>query len=210
MVTAGMDTVAITVEWALAELIRNPQVQRKAQAELDAVIGTDRVLTELDFPRLPYLAAITKESLRLHPPTPLMLPHKCTQHVKIQGYDIPQGTVVHCNVYVIARDPAVWTDPLAFKPERFIEQEDVDIKGHDFRVLPFGAGRRVCPGAQLGLNMAQLLIGRLLHQFSWAPPPGVDPKDISLEERSGIVAYMAASLEAVATPRLPDDALYAC
>nr|QPI70542.1 cytochrome P450 CYP98 [Anthoceros agrestis] len=207
MVTAGMDTVAITVEWALAELIRNPEVQRKAQEELDAVVGDETVLTEAHFSKLPYLTALTKESLRLHPPTPLMLPHKCTEDVKIQGYDIPKGTVVHCNIYVIARDPAVWKEPLAFRPERFLEQ-DVDIKGHDFRLLPFGAGRRVCPGAQLGLNMVQLMIGRLLHQFSWSPPEGVRAEDISLEERSGIVTYMAKSLEAVATPRLP-QALYA-
>jgi coumaroylquinate(coumaroylshikimate) 3'-monooxygenase len=104
-------------------------------------------VTEGDFPKLPYLQALCKEALRLHPPTPLMLPHKATERVKIAGFDVPKGSIVHCNVYAIARDPAIWKEPLVFRPERFLE-EDIDIKGHDFRLLPFGAGRRVCPGAQ--------------------------------------------------------------
>ncbi|CAM6050128.1 unnamed protein product [Sphagnum compactum] len=201
MITAGMDTTAISVEWAMAELVRNPHVQLKAQEELDQVVGQNRVVTEGDFPKLPYLQALCKEALRLHPPTPLMLPHKATERVKIAGFDVPKGSIVHCNVYAISRDPAIWKEPLVFRPERFLE-EDIDIKGHDFRLLPFGAGRRVCPGAQLGLNMVQLMLARLLHQFSWSPPPGMDPETIDMTERPGVVTFMSKPLEAVARPRL--------
>eukprot|EP00252_Welwitschia_mirabilis_P014110 TRINITY_DN31150_c0_g1_i1.p1 TRINITY_DN31150_c0_g1~~TRINITY_DN31150_c0_g1_i1.p1 ORF type:complete len:516 (+),score=103.72 TRINITY_DN31150_c0_g1_i1:211-1548(+) len=202
MITAGMDTTAITAEWAMAELVRNPRVQQKAQEELDRVIGMDRVLNETDFPNLPYLTCIVKEAMRLHPPTPLMLPHKASENVKIGGYDIPKGSNVHVNVWAIGRDPKVWKEPLTFRPERFME-EDVDLKGHDYRLLPFGAGRRVCPGTQLGLYLVQSMVGHLLHHFVWTPPEGMKADDIDLTETPGLVTFMAKPIEAVATPRLP-------
>ena len=121
MITAGTDTTAISVEWTIAELIKNPRVQQKAQDELDRVVGLERVMTEADIPNLPYLQAIVKESLRLHPPTPLMLPHRAKTTVKIGGYDIPEGSIVHVNVWAVARDPALWKNPLEFRPERFLE-----------------------------------------------------------------------------------------
>ncbi|GLJ27040.1 hypothetical protein SUGI_0530190 [Cryptomeria japonica] len=203
MITAGMDTTAITVEWAMAELVRNPRVQQKVQEELDRVIGQDRVINETDFSNLPYLQCLTKEALRLHPPTPLMLPHKATENVKIGGYDIPKGSNVQVNVWAIARDPALWKDPLAFRPERFLE-EDVDIKGHDYRLLPFGAGRRVCPGAQLGIYLVQSMLVHLLHHFTWTPPEGMKAEDIDLTESPGLVTFMAKPVQAIATPRLPE------
>nr|QNS29959.1 cytochrome P450 [Nothapodytes nimmoniana] len=202
MITAGMDTTTISVEWAMAELVKNPRVQKKAQEELDQVVGSDRVMSESDISKLTYLQSVAKEALRLHPPTPLMLPHKANANVKIGVYDIPKGTVVNVNVWAIGRDPAIWKDPLEFRPERFLE-EDVDMKGHDFRLLPFGAGRRVCPGAQLAINMVTSMLGHLLHHFSWSPPQGVKPQDIDLSENSGRVTYMLVPLKAVATPRLP-------
>ncbi|KAL2478134.1 Cytochrome [Forsythia ovata] len=204
MITAGMDTTSISVEWAMAELIKNPRVQQKAQEELDRVIGYERVMTELDFSNLPYLMCVVKESLRLHPPTPLMLPHRAKTDVKIGGYDIPKGSNVHVNVWAVARDPAMWKNPLEFRPERFLE-DDVDMKGHDFRLLPFGAGRRVCPGAQLGINLVTSMLGHLLHHFHWAPPSGVTPKEIDMVENPGMVTYMRTPLQAVPTPRLPAD-----
>ncbi|CAM6085037.1 unnamed protein product [Calypogeia fissa] len=204
MITAGMDTTAITVEWAMAELIRNPDVQKKAQDELDSVVGYERVLTELDFPHLPYLQALAKEALRLHPPTPLLLPHKASQNVKLGGYDVPKGATVHVNAYAIARDPTIWEDPLRFKPDRFLE-EDIDMKGTDFRLIPFGAGRRVCPGAQLGINIVQLMLGRMLHHFTWSPPEGMTPEEIDLTPRPGVVTFMAKPLQATVSPRLPSS-----
>ncbi|KAJ7976546.1 putative Cytochrome P450 [Quillaja saponaria] len=204
MITAGMDTTAISVEWAMAELIKNPRVQQKAQEELDRVLGFERVMTESDFSSLPYLQCVTKEALRLHPPTPLMLPHRANANVKIGGYDIPKGSNVHVNVWAVARDPAVWKNPQEFRPERFLE-EDVDMKGHDFRLLPFGAGRRVCPGAQLGINLVASMLGHLLHHFTWSPPQGIKPQEIDMSENPGLVTYMRTPLQALATPRLPSE-----
>ncbi|KAG9454805.1 hypothetical protein H6P81_007709 [Aristolochia fimbriata] len=202
MFTAGMDTTVIAVEWAMAEIVRSPRVQRKIQEELDRVVGSERVMTEMDFPSLPYLRSVAKESLRLHPSTPLMLPHKATADVRIGGYDVPRGSIVHVNVWAIGRNPTAWKEPLAFRPERFLE-EDVDIKGHDFRVLPFGAGRRVCPGAQLAINLVQSMLGHLLHHFEWSLPEGVKPDDVDMMESPGMVTFMRTPLRAVPTPRLP-------
>ncbi|XP_010525432.1 PREDICTED: cytochrome P450 98A3 [Tarenaya hassleriana] len=204
MITAGMDTTSISSEWAMAEMIRNPRVQQKVQEELDRVVGRDRILTEPDFSTLPYLQCVVKESMRLHPPTPLMLPHRANADVTIGGYHIPKGSNVLVNVWAVARDPTVWKDPLEFRPERFLE-EDVDMKGHDFRLLPFGAGRRVCPGAQLGINLVTSMLGHLLHHFVWTPPEGKKPEDIDMSESPGLVTYMRTPLQAVVTPRLPAD-----
>ncbi|KMZ69666.1 p-coumaroyl shikimate 3-hydroxylase [Zostera marina] len=202
MITAGMDTTAISVEWAMAEVIRNPTVQIKAQEELDRVVGFERIMTEEDFPNLHYLQCVVKEALRLHPPTPLMLPHKAADDVSLGGYHIPKGSNVHVNVWAVARDPNEWKDPLRFSPERFLEN-NVDMKGHDFRLLPFGAGRRVCPGAQLGINMVQSMLGHLLHHFKWAPPEGVCSENLNMSENPGLVTFMQTPLQAIATPRLP-------
>ncbi|XP_009628880.1 cytochrome P450 98A2-like isoform X1 [Nicotiana tomentosiformis] len=201
MVTAGMDTVAITVEWAMAEVVKNPRVQQKVQEELDRIIGSDRILTEPDISKLSYLQSVAKESLRLHPPTPLMLPHMAGASVKVGGYNIPKGSIVHVNVWALGRDPKVWKDPLQFRPERFIE-EDVDMKGHDFRLLPFGAGRRICPGTNLAINLVTSMLAHLLHHFKWSPPAGVKLEDIDMLESPGTVTYMLTPLQAVPTPRL--------
>jgi coumaroylquinate(coumaroylshikimate) 3'-monooxygenase len=131
-----------------------------------------------------------------------MLPHRANANVKIGGYDIPKGTSVQVNVWAIARDPAVWKNPLEFRPERFLE-EDVDMKGHDFRLLPFGAGRRMCPGAQLSINLVTSMLGNLLHHFVWTPPEGVKLEEIDMSENPGLVTYMRTLLQAVANPRLP-------
>ncbi|KAG7017631.1 Cytochrome P450 98A2 [Cucurbita argyrosperma subsp. argyrosperma] len=202
MITAGMDTTAISVEWAMAEIVRNPRVQKKVQEELDNVVGVDRIMTENDFSNLPYLQCVVKEAMRLHPPTPLMLPHRSNANVKIGGYDIPKGSNVHVNVWAVARDPAVWKNAEEFRPERFLE-EDVDMKGHDLRLLPFGAGRRVCPGAQLGINLVTSMLGHLLHHFEWTPSPGMKAEEIDMSESPGLVSYMKTPVQAVATPRLP-------
>jgi 5-O-(4-coumaroyl)-D-quinate 3'-monooxygenase len=203
MITAGMDTTVISVEWAMAELVRNPRVQKTLQEELDRVVGRDRVVSETDFQSLPYLQAVVKESLRLHPPTPLMLPHKASTNVKIGGFNIPKGSNVMVNVWAVARDPKVWPNPLEFRPERFLE--NIDIKGSDFRVLPFGAGRRVCPGAQLGINLVASMIVHLLHHFEWSLLEGTKPEDVNMMESPGLVTFMATPLQAVAKPRLEEE-----
>ncbi|KAM3262927.1 hypothetical protein ACQJBY_053212 [Aegilops geniculata] len=207
IITTGMDTTVISVEWAMAELVRYPRVQKKLQEELDSVIGRDRVMSETDFQKLPYLLAVVKESLRLHPATPLMLPHKASASVKVGGYNIPKGADVTVNVWAIARSPDVWSNPLEYRPERFLK-ESIDIKGGDFRVLPFGAGRRVCPGAQLGINLVASMIRHLLHHFEWSLPEGTMPEDVDMMESPGIVTFMSTPLQAVAKPRLDKEELY--
>ncbi|PWA50071.1 cytochrome P450 98A2 [Artemisia annua] len=202
MVSAGIDTSVVASEWGMAELLRNPTVQQRVQKELDNVIGSGEVMTELDIPNLPYLRCVVKETLRLHAPTPLMLPHQANQNLNIGNYNIPKGSRVFVNVWAIGRDQDVWKDPLVFRPERFLE-EDVDIKGHDYRLLPFGSGRRVCPGAQLGINLTSLMLGRLLHHFEWSLPEGMRVEEIDMLEMSGIVGYKKIPLEVVPTPRLP-------
>lgn len=204
MISAGMDTTTITVEWAMAELVRTPRVQQKVQEELDRVVGRDRVMTEADIPNLPYLQCVTKECYRLHPPTPLMLPHKASTNVKIGGYDVPKGASVSVNVWAIARDPKVWKEPLEFRPERF-QEEDIDMKGTDYRLLPFGSGRRICPGAQLAINLVTSMVGQMLQHFTLTPPSGVRPEDMDMMEQPGTVTYMRKPLEAVPTPRLPAE-----
>ncbi|KAL9240061.1 hypothetical protein vseg_014322 [Gypsophila vaccaria] len=201
MIMAGMDTIGITVEWAIAELLRHPQALQRAQQEVDQVIGQERIMNEDDLVNLPYLQALIKETLRMHPPTPLMLPHCANSNIKIGGYDVPKDTIVHVNVWAIGRDPDIWTSPHEFRPERFLE-EDVDIKGHDFRLLSFGSGRRVCLGTQLGLNLVMLMLGRLLHHFDWSLPSGVRVEDVSMCEIPGTVSYMAIPIKVVPLSRL--------
>lgn len=207
MIAAGMETSSISIEWSMAEMVRNPRVQKKVQEELDRVVGPNRVMTEDDIPNLPYLQCVVKECFRMHIPTPLMLPHKANTDVKIGGYDIPKGTTVEVNAWAIGRHPSVWKDPLEFRPERF-EEEDVDMRGSDFRLIPFGSGRRVCPGAKLGINMVTSSLGHLLHSFTWAPPPGVKTGDLDMMERPGQITYMRTAIEAVPTPRLASADLF--
>ncbi|VVA95262.1 unnamed protein product [Arabis nemorensis] len=202
MLTAGADTTAITIEWAMAEILRNPAVQGKVQHELDSVVGTKRLMYESDIPKLPYLQCIVKESLRLHPPTPLMLPHKASESVHIGGYKVPKGTTVYVNVQAIGRDPTNWRNPNEFRPERFL-LEETDVKGQDFRVLPFGSGRRVCPAAQLSMNLITLALGNLLHCFSWTS--STPREDIDMLEKPGLVCYMKTPLQGLASSRLSQE-----
>ncbi|XP_023643213.1 cytochrome P450 98A9 [Capsella rubella] len=202
MLTAGADTAAITIEWAMAEMIRCPTVQEKVQHELDFVVGTGRLMSDTDIPKLPYLQCVIKEALRLHPPTPLMLPHKASESVQIGGYKVPKGATVYVNVQAIGRDPANWSNPDEFRPERFLVEE-TDVKGQDFRVLPFGSGRRVCPAAQLSLNMMMLALGNFMHCFSWTS--STPQEHIDMTEKPGLVCYMKTPLQALASSRLPQE-----
>ncbi|XP_072963334.1 cytochrome P450 93A2-like [Typha angustifolia] len=165
---AGSDTSGITIEWALAELINHPSVLHKAVAEIDIVVGKSRMIDESDISNLPYLQAIVKETLRLHPTVPL-IPRMSTEDCTIGGYDIPAKTKLFINVWAINRDPNYWKDPLRFYPERFIEEEQqaTDIKGQHFHMLPFGSGRRSCPGASLALLVIHPTLAAMLQCFDW-------------------------------------------
>ncbi|OEL19400.1 Cytochrome P450 CYP736A12 [Dichanthelium oligosanthes] len=203
IIAAGTDTSAVTVEWALSELLRKPKAIAKATEELDRVVGRDRLVTEADIPSLPYLEAIVKETMRIHPVAPLLAPRLSREDTSVDGYDIPAGTRVLVNVWAIGRDPALWGDASEeFVPERFVGS-GVDVKGQDFELLPFGSGRRMCPGYTLGLKMVQLTLANLLHAFAWRLPDGVAAEELSMEEKFGLSMPRVVPLEAVIEPKLP-------
>ncbi|KAK9106786.1 hypothetical protein Syun_022797 [Stephania yunnanensis] len=175
MIFRGTDTVAILLEWILARMVLHPDIQSKAQAEIDRFVGGHRPVSDSDLPNLPYLQAIVKESLRVHPPGPLLSWARLAIHdVHIGNNFIPAGTTAMVNMWAITHDENVWSEPNAFKPERFLN-ENVGIMGTDLRLAPFGAGRRVCPGKALGLATVHLWLAQLLQNFNWvASDHGVD------------------------------------
>ncbi|KAH9531848.1 hypothetical protein CY35_19G058700 [Sphagnum magellanicum] len=199
---AGTDTIAITTEWALAELLRHPQFAKKAREELDDVVGLERVVNESDIPQLKYLHAIVKETFRLHPPVPLLLPRENIKGCEVGGYQIPPKTRLYVNAWAIHRDPSIYENPLEFNPERFV-RSNVDLKGKDFELLPFGSGRRVCPGFPFGFITVQMELARILHSFTLSLPKGENLQDMDMTEVYSITAPKAISLHVVATARLP-------
>lgn len=169
MVFRGTDTVAILLEWIMARMVNHQEVQEKAQQEIDRVVGLNRPVQESDIPNLPYLQAIVKEVLRLHPPGPLLSwARLAVKDVHINKVFVPAGTTAMVNMWAITHDPTIWKDPWAFQPERFIGN-DISVMGSDLRLAPFGSGRRVCPGRTLGLATVYLWLGRLLQQYKWLP-----------------------------------------
>eukprot|EP00268_Persea_americana_P026050 TRINITY_DN2541_c1_g1_i6.p1 TRINITY_DN2541_c1_g1~~TRINITY_DN2541_c1_g1_i6.p1 ORF type:complete len:525 (+),score=74.64 TRINITY_DN2541_c1_g1_i6:148-1722(+) len=167
---AGTDTSAITTEWALAELINHPAVLKKAREEVDAVVGKERLVEESDIPNLPYIQAIIKETLRLHPAVPLVF-RKAIDNSEISGYHVPLDTHIFINVWAIGRDPNYWENPLEFRPERFIpshssgSSHQLDIRGQHYHLLPFGSGRRACPGITLAMQVMQTTVAALVQSF---------------------------------------------
>ncbi|KAK4395817.1 Flavonoid 3'-monooxygenase [Sesamum angolense] len=203
--SAGTDTTSSTVEWAIAELIRHPAILAQARQELDSVVGSARQVLESDLPRLPFLQAVVKETFRLHPSTPLSLPRIADESCEINGYFIPKGSTLLVNVWAIARDPDVWSNPLEFRPERFLpggERPDVNVRGNDFELIPFGAGRRVCAGMSLGMRMVQLLIASLIHAFEFDLANGQSAETLSMEEAYGLTLQRAEPLMVHPKPRL--------
>lgn len=142
--------------------------------------------------------------MRLHPVAPLLVPRLAREDIQIAGYDIPKGTRVLVNASAIGRDPSIWDKPKEFCPERFIGKS-VDVKGHDFELLPFGAGRRICPGYPLGLKVIQTSVANLLHGFKWKLPNNMTAKDLNMEEILGLSAPRKVPLVAVLEPRLPSE-----
>ncbi|THU46385.1 hypothetical protein C4D60_Mb09t04380 [Musa balbisiana] len=169
---AALETTLWSIEWGIAELVNNPEIQRKLGAELDAVLGGDQI-TEQDLQRLPYLQAVVKETLRYRMAIPLLVPHMNLNHANLGGYDIPGESKILVNAWWLANNPAHWRKPEEFRPERFLEEEaKVEASGNDFRYLPFGAGRRSCPGIILALPIIGITLGRLVQNFELLPPPG--------------------------------------
>lgn len=202
LIAGGTESSAVTVEWAISELLRKPELFEKATEELDRVIGKERWVEEKDIPNLPYLDTIVKETMRMHPVAPMLVPRFSREDIKIAGYDIPKDTRVLVNVWTIGRDPEIWDQPNEFIPERFIGK-NIDVKGQDFELLPFGTGRRMCPGYSLGLKVIQSSLANLLHGFKWKLPGDMKPGDLSMEEIFGLSTPKKIPLVAMAEPRLP-------
>eukprot|EP01018_Ginkgo_biloba_P002415 Gb_32204 [translate_table: standard] len=201
MISAGTDTSSVTIEWALAALLENPHILKKAQEELDIQIGRDRVVEESDLPHLKYLQAVVKETFRLYPAAPLLVPHESTEPCTVGGYNVPAGTRLLVNAWAIHRDPAVWESPNEFDPEHFFKaHRGKDVRGQDFDLIPFGSGRRACPGMSLALCVVQYTLARLLHSFEWLVPLG---SSIDMAEGLGLTMPKAIPLEAHIKPRLP-------
>lgn len=181
--------------------MRHPQIIEKANEELDRVIGRERWMKEDDYSKLPYLDAIVKETMRIHPPGTLLAPHYAIQNSNVAGYDISKGTIVFINVWSIGRDPKYWNSPDEFLPERFLGK-DIDVEGQNFALLPFGSGRRSCPGKTLALKVIRSILGNLLHGFNWKLLPGVKPEDICMEEFYGSSTRPKYSFPIIFEPRL--------
>ncbi|MED6146917.1 hypothetical protein PIB30_039233 [Stylosanthes scabra] len=196
---AGTDTSATSIEWALAALINNPHVMEKVRQEIDSVTANNRLIQESDVGNLPYLQAIVKETLRLHPVVPLFNRYS-TETSIICGYEIPPKTAVFINLWSMGRDPKIWENPLEFRPERFLgeERQLLDLRGQNFQLLPFGTGRRRYPGASLALLTVPSTLGALIQCFEWK----VDG-NVSMEEKpgSGLTLCRAHPLTCVPVPR---------
>ncbi|XXG79877.1 hypothetical protein AAC387_Pa09g0851 [Persea americana] len=198
ILVAGTDTGSATVVWAMTELIRNPRVMEKAQEEVRRVVGSKNKVEESDLAQLHYLKLVVKETFRLHCPVPLLVPRETIRHCTINGYDILPKTLVFVNAMAIGRDPEYWKDPDEFVPERFIDSE-VDYKGMHFELIPFGAGRRICPGMSFGTKTVELTMANLLYYFNWGFPSGVNRQNIDMSEAPGITVHKKYDLLLVAT-----------
>ncbi|CAH8383368.1 unnamed protein product [Eruca vesicaria subsp. sativa] len=181
----AIDTSAITMTWAMAELIRNPRVMKKVQSEIRNQMENRLVITLEDIDQLHYLKMVIKETWRLHPPVPLLVPREVMSEFEIDGYNIKPKTLLYVNAYAIGRDPDTWKDPEVFLPERFLDN-DIDAKGHHFELLPFGSGRRICPGMYMGTATVEFGLANMLYQFDWKLPEGMVVEDIDMEEAPGL------------------------
>lgn len=196
-----MDTSATTVEWALSELIKHPQLMKKVQNEIENVVGMERMVEESDLEKLEYPDMVVKETLRLHPVAPLLLPHASTEDCSVNGFHIPKKSRVIINVYAIGSDPNAWTDAEEFIPERFVGS-NIDMRGNHFQLIPFGSGPRGCLGIQLGLVVVKLVLAQLLHCFNWELPDGLLPSELDMTEEFGLSVPRANHLLAIPSYRL--------
>uniref|UniRef100_A0A2C9VWD1 Cytochrome P450 n=2 Tax=Manihot esculenta TaxID=3983 RepID=A0A2C9VWD1_MANES len=189
----GTDTRAATVVWAMTLLMKNPMAMKKAQEEVRKLVGRKDFVEEADCQQLPYLKAVIKETMRLQPTAPLLVPRESTEDCVLDGYDIAAKTVVYVNAWAIGRDPEIWENPEEFNPERFINSS-IDLKGQDFELTPFGAGRRICPGIFMGLATVEVSLANLLHKFDWEMPVGMKKEDLDMDVQPGITMHKKNAL----------------
>ncbi|KAK7309257.1 hypothetical protein RJT34_05830 [Clitoria ternatea] len=195
---AGTDTSSTTIEWAMSEMMKNPRVREKAQAEVRKTLKGKEIISERDLEELSYLKSVIKETLRLHPPSPLLIPRECSEPTIIDGYDIPIKTKVMTNAWALGRDPEYWSDAEEFVPERF-DGSSIDFKGNNFEYIPFGAGRRMCPGMTFGLATVMLPLALLLYHFNWQLPNNMKPADFDMIERFGMAVGRETELSLIPT-----------
>ncbi|XP_071933362.1 cytochrome P450 76T24 isoform X2 [Coffea arabica] len=189
------DTTSSTVEWAMVELLRSPDKKEKARAEIREVIGQGKSVKESDISRLPYLQAVVKETLRLHPPAPIV-PRKADTDIEVDSYILPKDSLIVFNLWGMGRDSNLWLNPDTFVPERFLNSES-DDKGQHFKLTPFGTGRRICVGYALAQRMLHLMLASLLHSFDWKLEDGIKPEDVDMSERPGLTVQKAVPLMAI-------------
>ncbi|XP_057430940.1 cytochrome P450 71D11-like [Lotus japonicus] len=201
--TAGSDTAATTINWAMAEMMKDPRVLKKAQAEVREIFHKRGKVEETCMDELKYLRAIIKEVLRLHPPGPLLIPRECAQACEINGYHIPAKSKVIVNAWAISTDSKYWTEPERFYPERFIDSS-IDFKGTNFEYIPFGAGRRICPGMNYGVANIEWILALLLYHFDWILPNGMKNEDLDMTELFGasVIRKDDLNLIPIASPSL--------
>ncbi|KAG9146447.1 hypothetical protein Leryth_011727 [Lithospermum erythrorhizon] len=202
MVVGGSDTSAVVIIWALSLLLNNRNALEKAQQELDIHVGKERkVDISSDLNKLVYLQAIVKETLRLQPAGALMVPREFTEDCTLGGYHISKGTMLFVNLWKLQRDPNLWADPLEFKPERFLSapHKDIDFRGSDFQYFPFGAGRRMCPGLNIGLQNVYMVLANLLHAFDIST---IDGQPVDMSTTQGVTTAKETPLIVLIAPRL--------
>lgn len=195
MLFAGTDTTVNAIEWALSLLLNHQQVLEKVRTEIDLHVGHERLIEESDLPHLPFLCNIISETMRMYPPAPLLSPHESSENCVVGGFHIPQGTTLFVNVWAIQNDPKIWADPTMFKPERF---EGVEGGRDGFRLMPFGSGRRGCPGEGLGLRMVGLVLGSMIQCFQWMR---IGEGTVDMTEGAGLTLSKAQPLLAKCRPR---------
>ncbi|GAA0184185.1 hypothetical protein Leryth_008289 [Lithospermum erythrorhizon] len=200
ILNGGTDTTGTAIEWAIARLIDNPHVQRRVFEEIKTTVGDKRV-EEKDLEKMPYLNAVVKELLRRHPPTHISLPHAVTEPTKLAGYDIPMDAIVEIFLPGISMDPKIWTDPEKFDPDRFFSsQDEVDITGlRGVKSIPFGAGRRICPGLQMAMVHVSLMLARMVQEFEWFAYP--ENSKVEFGEKLEFTVVMKNTLRAKIRPR---------
>ncbi|MCD7472189.1 hypothetical protein HAX54_013197 [Datura stramonium] len=188
MLIGGTDTAAATVIWAMTALIANPNAMKKVQAEIRESVGKKSIVNEDDVQNLPYFKAVIKETFRLYPPGPLLIARETMQQSILEGYQIKPKTIIHISAWAIARDPEIWDNPEEFIPERFLNS-DIDFKGQNFELIPFGAGRRGCPGIAFGVATVELALSNLLYAFDWELPCGMKREDIDTDVLPGLTMH---------------------
>ncbi|WCJ37123.1 cytochrome P450 family 71 subfamily B polypeptide 23 [Euphorbia peplus] len=199
---AGTDTSSTAIVWGMAQLMRHPKVLAKVQAEIRKKYNAKGTVDEENLQELEYFSLVVKETLRLHPPAPLLVPRECRESVEIAGYDIPAKSKIMVNVWAMARDESIWEDAAEFKPERF-QGSSLDYKGNNYEYIPFGAGRRICPGITLGIANIELPFAKLLFHYDWKLGEGMKPEDVDMEEDIGASAKRKNDLYIYAVPYVP-------